>query len=125
MFLLDLVKVNQVAKVFLNDHEVGVVWTAPWRVDVTDLLRKTDNKLTIEVANLWVNRLIGDEQLPDDGVQNNKWPAWLLTGANRPTKRFTFTTNRLYKKDSPLIPSGLLGPVSLVDIVPWLTPGRN
>ncbi|MBC7572420.1 MAG: glycosyl hydrolase [Spirosoma sp.] len=113
---LDLGRVNQLAKVSLNGREVGVVWTAPWRVDITDLLREKDNKLTIEVANLWVNRLIGDEQLPDDGVKKNQWPDWLLTGQNRPTKRFTFTTNRLYKNGSPLIPAGLMGPVTLVEI---------
>lgn len=116
--LLDLGVVNQIAHVLINGQDAGVVWTAPWRVDVTDLLREKDNQVTIEVANLWVNRLIGDEQLPFDGVQRDQWPAWLINGQPRPSKRFTFTTHRFYKKDSPLVSSGLTGPVSLVEVTP-------
>lgn len=66
--------------------------------------------MTIEVANLWVNRLIGDEQLPFDGVQRDQWPAWLTNGQPRQSERFTFTTHRFYKKELPLVSSGLTGP---------------
>ncbi|WP_018627540.1 glycosyl hydrolase [Niabella aurantiaca] len=111
---LDLGIVKQLASVTLNGQDLGVLWTAPWRVDVTKWLQKKNNRLTITVANLWINRLIGDQQFPDDGVQNGKWPAWLLEGKPRPGKRYTFTTFNPYKKNAPLIPSGLLGPVQLV-----------
>ena len=66
------------------------------------------------MANLWINRLIGDEKFPDDGIKNGKWPEWLLNGSSRPTGRYTFTTHHYYKKDDPLMPSGLLGPVEIV-----------
>ena len=91
---LDLGKVKNMARVRLNGHDLGVVWTAPWSVDITKAVKSKGNQLEIEVVNLWPNRLIGDEQLPDD-------------------KRYTFTTNKHYKKDSPLQESGLLGPVTV------------
>ncbi|SDE00816.1 glycosyl hydrolase [Niabella drilacis] len=111
---LDLGNVKQLARVQLNGQDLGVLWTAPWRVDITRQLRAKNNQLEITVANLWINRLIGDQQWPDDGVQNGKWPAWLLEGKPRPGKRYTFTTFNPYKKDDPLISSGLLGPVTLI-----------
>jgi hypothetical protein len=111
---LDLGEVKNMARVRLNGHDLGVVWTAPWRVKVTGGLRKHGNRLEIEVANLWANRLIGDESQPWDGVENGRWPAWLAEGRPRPTRRFTFTTHRFYKAGDPLLPSGLLGPVRLL-----------
>ncbi|MBK7710368.1 MAG: hypothetical protein IPJ37_05030 [Bacteroidales bacterium] len=62
---------------------------------------------------MWINRLIGDEFQPWDGVEDGKWPEWLLNGTNRPTKRFTFTTHRFYGKNDPLSQSGLIGPVTI------------
>ena len=55
------------------------------------------------------NRLIGDEQLPDDGVKDGKWPDWLLENKPRTSGRFTFTPRHFYDKNSPLQESGLLG----------------
>ncbi len=111
---IDLGEVKNMARVRLNGKDLGVAWTAPWRVKITDTVKKRGNNLEIEVANLWMNRLIGDEQFPDDGVRDGKWPAWLLEGKKRPSRRYAFTTNRYYKKDMPLRPSGLLGPVSIL-----------
>ena len=76
------------------------------------------NALEIDVVNLWINRLIGDEQLPLDGNWKDfetllQWPDWFTTGKPRPSGRYTFTSCRHYQKDSPLVPSGLLGPVKL------------
>jgi len=79
-----------------------------------EAVKSRGNRLEVEVANLWPNRLIGDEELPDDGIQQSCWPDWLLNGTPRPSGRLTFTTNRFYKKGDPLLPSGWLGPVSLV-----------
>ena len=112
--LLSLGDVKNIAKVTLNGKEVGIVWCAPWQIDVTDALQSGDNKLEVEVTNLWVNRLIGDEQLPDDGIVDKQWPEWFLQGKPRPSKRYTFTTWKHYNADSPLQPSGLLGPVRLL-----------
>jgi len=110
---LDLGEVNTIARVKLNGQDLGVIWTSPWKVNITDFVKKKDNMLEIEVANLWANRLIGDEYLPDDGIKNGKWPEWLLKGKERISGRFTFTTYRHYTKDSPLLKSGLEGPVKI------------
>jgi hypothetical protein len=110
---LGLGTVKDMARVRLNGKDLGVVWTAPHEVDITDVVQPKGNQLTIEVANRWPNRLIGDEQFPDDGIKDGKWPEWLLKGEPRPGKRYTFTTYHPYTKDSPLLPSGLSGPVTV------------
>ncbi|WP_343303536.1 glycosyl hydrolase [Chitinophaga niabensis] len=111
-YYLDLGEVKNLARIRLNGKDLGVLWTAPWRVDITAALQK-NNLLEIEVVNLWPNRLIGDAKLPDDGVKNGQWPAWLLEGKKRTSGRYTFTTYSPYKPDSPLLPSGLTGPVTI------------
>ena len=108
---LDLGAVCNMARVKLNGKPLNVIWTAPWKVSIGDVLRDKGNVLEIEVVNLWPNRLIGDEQLPDDGIDKNEWPRWLINGKPRPSKRYTFTTYKHYGADDPLFPSGLLGPV--------------
>ncbi len=111
---LDLGKVKNLARIKLNGKDLGVLWTAPWSVDITDAVRGKNNKLEISVANLWINRLIGDQRYPDDGVKDGKWPEWIQKGEPRTSKkRVTFTTFNPYKKDDPLRESGLLGPVTL------------
>jgi hypothetical protein len=110
---LDLGEVKNMARIKLNGQDLGVVWTDPWKVDITNAVKQKNNQLEIEVANLWPNRLIGDEQFPNDGVKNGKWPEWLLKGEKRTSGRFTFTTYNPYKKDSPLLKSGLIGPVTI------------
>jgi hypothetical protein len=91
---LDLGKVNVMARVRVNGVDCGVVWTAPWRVDISHAFKAGDNSLEIEVANLWPNRMIGDAAAPEH--------------------KFTRTTYRPYKATDPLLPSGLLGPVRLM-----------
>ncbi|MFA4926834.1 MAG: glycosylhydrolase-like jelly roll fold domain-containing protein, partial [Candidatus Aminicenantales bacterium] len=110
---LDLGEVFCLARVKLNGREQGIVWAKPARVRLTGI-KKRGNHLEIEVANLWINRLIGDENQPWDGVVNGRWPEWLLIGSPRPTKRLTFTTHHFYRQGDPLFPSGLLGPVRLL-----------
>ncbi|MBC7288567.1 MAG: DUF3395 domain-containing protein, partial [Armatimonadetes bacterium] len=116
---LDLGDVQVIAEVEVNGRSFGVLWRPPFVVDVTDAVRPGDNQVRVKVTNLWPNRLIGDEQLPPDdrrwhGPALAEWPAWLLRGEPRPpSERITWTTWRHYTKDSPLLPSGLLGPVRL------------
>ncbi len=113
-WFLDLGEVNQLARVRLNGLDMGALWTVPFRVRITDALRTGKNLLEIEVANLWANRLIGDEQKPDDGIVKGQWPDWLRNGTPRSSGRFTFTTFRYYSRDSGLRKSGLIGPVKIL-----------
>lgn len=115
---LDLGAVYAFAEVTLNGHAFPVLWKPPFRLDVTEFLTPGKNSLEVRVTNLWVNRLIGDEQLPEDSARNpegtlKSWPQWILDGQKSPTGRCTFTTWRLWKKDAALQSSGLLGPVKL------------
>ena len=115
---LDLGRVAVMARVKLNGHDLGVLWKAPYRVEIDQFAKAGENTLEIEVTNLWINRMIGDENLPEDSDRNangtlKAWPKWLLEGKSSPTGRQTFTSWRLYKKGDPLHESGLLGPVTL------------
>jgi len=114
---LDLGTVRNLAHVRLNGQDLGIIWTAPWRVDVRGAMRARDNRLEVEVVNLWPNRLIGDGALPRQD-------------------RLTKTNVRTYERDLPtafpcwwdpeceerkstgappsLLSSGLLGPVRLM-----------
>ena len=91
---IDLGDVKNLAEVTVNGKSLGVVWHTPYRVDVTSALKPGANEVTIKVTNAWVNRLIGDQQ-PDA------------------TTKYTFADVKPYKANSPLLPSGLLGPVKL------------
>jgi hypothetical protein len=92
---LDLGDVKNLAEVLVNGKQLGIVWKKPFRVDVTEALKPGANAVEIKVTNLWVNRLIGDQQ-PNTA------------------KKYTYTTMPFYKADSSLLPSGLLGPVRFV-----------
>ena len=115
---LDLGQVAVLAEVKLNGRDLGILWKPPYRLDITEAAKAGENALELKVVNLWINRQIGDEQLAEDSDRNpngtlKSWPAWLGQGAASPTGRLSFTSWRLWKKDSPLQPSGLLGPVTL------------
>lgn len=111
---LDLGTVNDLCRVRLNGRDLGIVWTAPWRVDISRAVRPAGNQLEIEVVNGWANRLIGDEQEPDKNVRTVSWPSGLLGGKKQSAGRHTFVTHHHYKAGSPLRPAGLLGPVSIL-----------
>ena len=115
---LDLGRVQVIAEVRLNGKYVATLWKAPFRAEVTHAVKPGENELEIRVTNLWPNRLIGDEQYPADcewdGIAIKRWPDWMVKGEPRPvSERVTFTTWKHWSKDSPLQPSGLLGPVVL------------
>ena len=92
---IDLGVVKNLARVTVNGFDVGVVWKAPFRVEVpVAYLHAGMNELEVKVINLWPNRIIGD----------------LQPGAGR---KWTYTASNWYTADSPLLPSGLLGPVTV------------
>ncbi|MGD0753445.1 MAG: glycosyl hydrolase [Bacteroidales bacterium] len=94
---IDLGDVKNLAEVVVNGKSLGIVWRKPFRVDVSGALKPDSNNLEIKVTNLWVNRLIGDQQ---PGIKT----------------KFTYTTQAFYQEDSPLFPSGLLGPVRILSL---------
>jgi len=123
--ILDLGQVSIAAEVIVNGKNAGIVWIAPFTLDITDYLTKGENKLEIKVTNQWSNKLIGDERFPiqDDGFKSSsynpqddsKMPDWYLNNQPMPKgPRTTFDTGRFYKKGDPLMSSGLLGPVKIV-----------
>ncbi len=91
---IDLGDVKNLAEVTVNGKSLGIVWHAPYRVDMTSALKPGANEISVKVINAWVNRLIGDQQ----------------PGATK----YTFADVKPYKASSPLLPSGLLGPVAVV-----------
>ena len=94
---IDLGDVKNLAEVVVNGKSLGIVWHAPYRVDATEALKPGTNQVSIKVTNAWVNRMIGDEQ---PGV----------------AKKITFADVKPYNATSPLLPSGLLGPVRVYSI---------
>jgi hypothetical protein len=126
-YILDLGTVHEMAAIKVNGRAMGVIWYPPFRIDVTSALKAGENKLEIQVANTWANRLIGDEQEPED-AQWDEWegfrdfggycmkayPDWFVKNQPRPSQgRKSFVTYNYFKKDAPLLPGGLLGPVQL------------
>ena len=94
-FEIDLGSVKNLAHVWVNGHDLGVAWKAPFRVEIpAEYVNAGNNELEIKVVNLWPNRIIGDLQ-PDAA------------------RTWTYTASNWYTADSPLLPSGLLGPVTV------------
>ena len=92
---IDLGKVMVMARVRVNGQDAGGVWTTPYQVNVTHLLKEGVNELEVEVVNCWRNRMIGELSMPEK-------------------ERFTFHSASDIKVDSKMQSSGLLGPVQLV-----------
>jgi hypothetical protein len=95
---LDLGDVREIAEVTVNGADLGILWKTPFKVDGTGEIRPGKNRIEIRVTNFWVNRMIGDQQ------------PWAL-------KKYVFADFTPYKADSPLLLSGLLGPVHLISVV--------
>jgi hypothetical protein len=127
-YILDLGTVHEMAAIKVNSRAMGVIWYPPFRIDVTAALKAGENKLEIQVTNTWANRLIGDEQEPED-AQWDEWegfrdfggycmkayPDWFVKNQPRPSQgRKSFVTYNYFKKDAPLLPAGLLGPVQWI-----------
>jgi hypothetical protein len=116
---LDLGKVKNFAEVWVDGKQMPTLWKAPFRVPIGHL-RAGRHALVVRVTNLWPNRMIGDEQFPAENAWKGdgsiaEMPEWALDMKPRPkSERITFATWRFFSKDSPLLESGLLGPVQVV-----------
>jgi len=102
--VLDMGEVKELGEVRLNGQAVGVAWKPPYRVEISHALKPGANQLEIDIANLWWNRMVGDQQ---PGAQKIAATS-SLTGAIASSFASQFSA------DTPLLPSGLLGPVSLL-----------
>jgi hypothetical protein len=119
---LDLGQVEVIAEVWLNGKSLGTFWKPPFVCEISGLQDQKVNKLEVHITNLWPNRLIGDEQFRDDCTDDGRWksgpipfwPEWLKKGQPRPeSRRLTFCTWKHWRREDPLLPSGLLGAVTL------------
>ena len=97
---LDLGTVRDVAEVRLNGRDLGILWTPPFAAPIpAGVLKPMDNELEVRVTNLWKNRLVGDASLP-------------------PEERVAQTPKNPFGPDAPLLPSGLIGPVTISPVSP-------
>jgi len=103
---IDLGDVKNLAEVTVNGKPLGLVWKRPFKLEATGILKPGANQIEVKVTNLWVNRMIGDRQ-----------PA--------AATKYTFTSPTFYKADSPLLPSGLLGPVRVLQLAPQGSGGAS
>ncbi len=122
---INLGRVKDIARVEVNGIDCGILWTEPFAADITKALRPGDNEICIYVADTWINRVIGDEQLPSDIKYETggskfttgriaEYPSWLYSGSQpKNRKRFTFCIWKHYDASSPLVEAGLLGPVEI------------
>jgi len=114
---LDLGDVRDMVRVTVNGTEIAVLWHPPFVCDITAALKPGENTLELAVANTWHNRLVGDEQFPKDMSFWGEVSPWFLNNEPRPQPgRVAFTTTNYQKKDTPLIPAGLLGPLRLIPV---------
>ncbi len=126
--ILELGSVKDMARVWVNGREMGVLWHAPFKMDVTSALKAGVNNLRVAVTNTWRNRLIGDDQQPSSlqwggmrtsgntlvGRPLKRFPEWVIHNTPRPNKgRLTFETWNYYVQGSRLSAAGLIGPVKL------------
>lgn len=131
-YRLDLGKVNNLAVVRVNGVVCDTLWKRPFVTDITRQLRAGRNTISIRVTNLWINRLVGDEHEPDDVEWGDKLyydyvpgrpyigrymkviPDWLNSPSKRPSKdRRTLVNFNFFTYETPILPSGLLGPVEI------------
>ncbi|MDR1524027.1 MAG: hypothetical protein LBS79_02065, partial [Tannerella sp.] len=123
---LDLGELHDIAELEINGQNAGVLWSPPYKTDITPYLKPGNNKIAVYVTVNWANRLIGDEQYPPDfewgtdrgdkmGRAMKAYPDWFINSQPRPSQgRKTFNIWYYFRKDSPLQPAGLIGPVRIV-----------
>jgi hypothetical protein len=96
-YYLDLGIVKDIAEISVNNQQFPVQWKPPYRINITPCLTAGTNHLTVKVTNLWPNRLIGDQYLPVE-------------------ERKAFTNIGKFTRNSPLLESGLIGPVKIIQL---------
>lgn len=129
--ILSLGDVSDMARVKINGTPIPLLWKEPYECDITGMVTHGENLIEIAVTNLWPNRMIGDELEPDDlewsepdidpatgkprgGRYLMSNPDWLVNGTPRPSNgRKTVGCYKFFSADSPLLPSGIQGPVYL------------
>lgn len=119
--MLDLGRVENIAEVSINGSPSTLIWKAPYTINVTGLLKEGTNTIEIKVTNLYPNRMIGDESLPEENEydvhgQLYRFPDWYLQGEYNERKRVLFSSWKHYHANDPLLEAGLLGPVRLFGI---------
>lgn len=120
--MLDLGRVENIAEISVNGENPVLVWKAPYRIDITSVVKVGENSVTINVTNLYPNRIIGDEYLSeryeyDEYGRIVKLPFWYVNqqeDSNR--ERVLFVPWKYYKNTDPLLEAGLLGPVRIVGV---------
>ncbi|TDO99218.1 glycosyl hydrolase [Flavobacterium sp. 245] len=129
---LDLGMVKNTASITVNQKKVILIWKQPFTVDITNYCKSGENLLEVGVTNLWPNRIIGDKYEPEDcvwgpirdfpyvkpapviGRNLQVVPEWVVNKTQRPSKnRITFCTVGFFERESPLLTSGLIGPVKI------------
>jgi hypothetical protein len=133
-YFIDLGSVEVIAEVMVNRKNLGIYWVRPFLINISEVIKQGVNQLEINVTNQWVNRLIGDEQLPEVDKYVNvsegnifqkfnngaieQLPNWYLNAEPKPENgRVAFSTWKHFQKDSPLLESGLIGPVIILEAV--------
>ena len=115
---LDLGDVQQIAEVSVNGEHIATLWKPPFVVDISEVIESGENTLEIDVTNTWVNRLIGDEALPDTSgySMTGDTVPWIVENSPPPkSERVTFTGFNFFgKQPKELQSSGLLGPVKII-----------
>jgi len=123
--VIDFGSLEDIAELEVNGKNVGVLWAAPYKADITPYIKAGNNQIALSVTNNWANRLIGDEQEPADfewgndagekGHAMKSFPDWFINDEPRPSQgRKAFNIWYYYRKDSALQPAGLMGPVRII-----------
>ncbi|MEQ8415971.1 MAG: glycosyl hydrolase [Imperialibacter sp.] len=106
---LDLGDLSKVGEVWLNGEPLGITWAKPYRFDITDKLKAGNNLVEVEIANVWANRIIGDARTDGKDYTYSNVLTTTVVGFGR--QRFSW-------EETPLVESGLLGPVRLITVSP-------
>ena len=115
---LDLGRVENMAEVSVNGSDFVLLWKAPYKTNLAGMLKSGKNRVVVKVTNLYPNRMIGDEHLPekyayDEYGRLRCFPSWYVEGKSEKRERVLFSPWKHYRKDDPLLEAGLLGPVCL------------
>lgn len=112
--IVEFESIHNIAAIRINGKYVTTLWTSPWKADITDYVTEGENEIEIEVANLWVNRLIKDMSIEENNHVPGEWQPWLFNEGERNCSRLSYATFDHYRADSPLVNSGIIGKVNII-----------